>query len=366
MPIYMDIHLVPGVNAEAVAQAHKLDMLIQEHHGCRCMTYWIDEERENVFCLIEAPGKQDIEAMHLQAHGLNPNRIIEVDTAMVKSILGRVHDPDEFVLTESGLKVFVDPSYRIIMICHMADKILLKQTLGTDEAVRLTNLSTTIISNEIRLYGGREVEHDSTAFIASFTSAKDAVECATKMVTEISKLECSGNLQFKVVINGGEPIEKSNDFFGDAFRFGNYMQFIAENGKVTVSSCIKERIAKDNLLMNNRYINLLNEKYEQVIDLLFGTLEENFDDAEFDIDGYCKATMMSKSQLYRKTMEIAGLSPNALIKDFRLTKAKDLMKRRKFNISQITFDSGFTSPSYFTKCFKKKYGIVPMEYLEQV
>jgi AraC-like DNA-binding protein len=52
------------------------------------------------------------------------------------------------------------------------------------------------------------------------------------------------------------------------------------------------------------------------------------------------------------------------LKDFRLEKAKGLMKKQHYNISQITFDSGFASPSYFTKCFKKKYGLLPMAYLD--
>jgi AraC-like DNA-binding protein len=73
---------------------------------------------------------------------------------------------------------------------------------------------------------------------------------------------------------------------------------------------------------------------------------------------------MSNSQLYRKTIQLTGMSPNILLKDFRLEKAKELMKKQHYSIAQITFDSGFTSPSYFTKCFKKKYGLLPMAYLE--
>jgi AraC-like DNA-binding protein len=73
---------------------------------------------------------------------------------------------------------------------------------------------------------------------------------------------------------------------------------------------------------------------------------------------------MSKSQLYRKTISLTGLSPNLFVKEFRLEKAKELMKKQRYTISQITFDSGFTSPSYFTKCFKKKYGLLPMAYLD--
>jgi len=83
MPIYMDVHLVPGVKAKNVAEAHRQDMLHQEGYGCKCMTYWIDERRESIFCLIEAPDKDAVEEMHARAHGLIPNRIIEVSSKVV-------------------------------------------------------------------------------------------------------------------------------------------------------------------------------------------------------------------------------------------------------------------------------------------
>jgi AraC-like DNA-binding protein len=93
-------------------------------------------------------------------------------------------------------------------------------------------------------------------------------------------------------------------------------------------------------------------------------LEDNWQKTEFDLEDYCKAMAMSKSQLYRKTISLTGLSPNLLLKDFRLEKAKELMKKKPYNISQITFESGFSSPSYFTKCFKKKYGLLPVAFLD--
>ena len=57
MPIYMDVHIVPGVKSKDVAEAHRLDLLHQDEYGCKCMTYWIDEGRESIFCLIDAPPK---------------------------------------------------------------------------------------------------------------------------------------------------------------------------------------------------------------------------------------------------------------------------------------------------------------------
>src|SRR5262245_15479302 len=102
MPLFMDIHIIPGVKARDVAEAHRQDMLMQEEHCCTCMTYWIDEERETVFCLIEAPDKDAVVTMHNKAHGGVPHKIIEVNRNLVESFLGRIYDPSNATVTEDG------------------------------------------------------------------------------------------------------------------------------------------------------------------------------------------------------------------------------------------------------------------------
>src|SRR5215212_897421 len=129
MPIYMDVHIVPGVKASGVAEAHRQDLLHQEEYGCKCMTYWIDESRETVFCLIEAPTKEAVIEMHNTAHGLTPNKIIEVNNTVVESFLGRIYDPEEAETTADGLKVFHDPSLRILLVTKINDPVLLQHQL---------------------------------------------------------------------------------------------------------------------------------------------------------------------------------------------------------------------------------------------
>jgi AraC-like DNA-binding protein len=111
---------------------------------------------------------------------------------------------------------------------------------------------------------------------------------------------------------------------------------------------------------------MLSPQDEAILSQLFNKLDENWQNAEFDVDDYCKAMAMSKSQLYRKTISLTGYSPNILLKEYRLERAKELMKKQFYNVAQITFESGFSSPSYFTKCFKKKFGLLPMSYIEML
>jgi AraC-like DNA-binding protein len=363
MPIFMDVHIVPGVKAKDVAEAHRLDLLHQQDHGCNCMTYWIDEARENIFCLIEAPDKYAVEEMHSKAHGLIPNKIIEVNGNLVEAFLGRIYDPPEAQVSTEGLKVFADSSFRVLLVTKTTDPVLLKHQFGDEQAGELLSAYTNIVRKNILQCGGREVEHEGGGFVVSFSSASEAVACALSIRREMPD-PISAEIDLKLAVNAGEPVERSEHLFGETIQFAVNMCRIAKEGKIAIASPVKELIA-DDLFQKERkcFMNLLPQD-EHLLKLLFGKLEENWQDADFDLSDYCNATAMSGSQLYRKTVALTSLPPNSLLKDFRLHKAKELMRKRYYNIAQITFDSGFTSASYFTKCFKKKYGLLPMTYLE--
>ena len=55
MPLYMDIHNLPGATAKDVAEAHSKDLQTQDRHGVRYLRYWVDEAEGKVFCLVDAP-----------------------------------------------------------------------------------------------------------------------------------------------------------------------------------------------------------------------------------------------------------------------------------------------------------------------
>lgn len=363
MPIYMDVHTVPGVKSKDVAEAHRLDLLHQDEYGCKCMTYWIDEERESIFCLIDAPDRQAVKEMHSKAHGLLPNKIIEVNGALVSSFLGRIYDPESAEISDDGLKVFADPSFRILIVTKTTDPNLLRYKLGIEQANGLLESHNNIVRRNILQYGGREVEHEGSGFIISFSSAQKAVACALAIQKNMQDAH-EDAFSFRIALNAGEPVEKSNKLFGDTIQFAENMCSIAGNFQIAIASSVKELVSKDFFQNKIKNFLTLSPQDESLLQLLFSKLEEYWHNADFDIAEYCHSTAMSTSQLYRKTISLTGLSPNTLLKEFRLEKAKDLMRKKHYNIAQITFDSGFTSASYFTKCFKKKYGLLPMTYLE--
>jgi hypothetical protein len=79
MPLYMDHHKnVDGLTAQAVEQAHQKDLEVQDEHGAKYHSYWYNEEKGEIFCLVEAPSEEAAEAVHREAHGLTADEIIEV------------------------------------------------------------------------------------------------------------------------------------------------------------------------------------------------------------------------------------------------------------------------------------------------
>ena len=187
MPIYMDIHQVPGIEAIHAAKAHQMDMKIQHEYHCKCMTYWIDEPRGVVFCLIEAPDKEVVTAMHKNSHGLIPNKIIEVSDELVESFLGRIHDPGDAIVSDDGLPVISESAFRILLVTDITDPVLLRKQFGTEKANELLQKQNTVIRKELSLHGGREVEYTGSGFIASFASASKALACALEIQKSLPK-----------------------------------------------------------------------------------------------------------------------------------------------------------------------------------
>jgi AraC-like DNA-binding protein len=103
----------------------------------------------------------------------------------------------------------------------------------------------------------------------------------------------------------------------------------------------------------------LSKNDEDFLTLLMDSIESAWDNIHLKVDALAKPLGCSKSQLYRKMIAVTGKSPNTFIKEYRLSKALELLLKKNRNISEISYETGFTSPSYFSKCFQKKYGCLP-------
>jgi len=90
-------------------------------------------------------------------------------------------------------------------------------------------------------------------------------------------------------------------------------------------------------------------------------VEENMSDENFGVEQLGDEIGMSRSQLHRKLKALLDQSPNQFIRSFRLHRAHDLLKQQSATASEIAYQVGFSSPSYFTKCFHEQFGYTPSD-----
>lgn len=93
-------------------------------------------------------------------------------------------------------------------------------------------------------------------------------------------------------------------------------------------------------------------------------LEDNYTESELNVEDLGKNMGLSRSQLYRKTKALTNYSPNELLRIVRLQKAMELINTSELSVSEIAYRVGFTSPSYFAKCFKDHYNQSPTDLRE--
>ncbi len=94
------------------------------------------------------------------------------------------------------------------------------------------------------------------------------------------------------------------------------------------------------------------------------SIETHLDDPEYGLDTLCREVSISERQLQRKLKAVANKTPNQLITSVRLHRAKEFLLDHTHNVTEAAYRTGFTSPAYFAKCFKKEFGIKPSHLLK--
>ncbi|GIZ14685.1 hypothetical protein RCZ15_21780 [Capnocytophaga catalasegens] len=95
-------------------------------------------------------------------------------------------------------------------------------------------------------------------------------------------------------------------------------------------------------------------------------VEKHLVNPDLNVDELADSLGLSRSQLYRKIKSLTNYSPNELIRIVRVQQGRQLLLQNTKSISEIAYEIGFSSPSYFTKCFKDFYHESPKDFLERV
>jgi class 3 adenylate cyclase len=245
MPLYMDIHNLPeGATAEDVAKAHAKDMETQKKYGVEYTKYWVNEKAGKVFCLCEAPNAEAAEHVHREAHGLMPDKIIEVQPELAEGFLGGVET------NQAGAAIFPgdgrdagDPGVRTVLFTDVVNSTILTQSLGDEAALALLGVHDTIVRDALSALGGREVKHTGDGIMASFVSPASAIRCAIQIQRELdnhAQKNPERALKVRLGAAAGEPVEQHNDLFGSTVQLAARLCAHAQPEQILVSNAIAE------------------------------------------------------------------------------------------------------------------------------
>lgn len=108
-----------------------------------------------------------------------------------------------------------------------------------------------------------------------------------------------------------------------------------------------------------------NRNDQEFISRLNNEIDKNISESDFSIESLTDKLFISRSNLQRKLKSICGYTPGDYLRTYRLKKAAQLLLQEDARINEVAYNVGFSSPSYFTKCFIKQFGMLPKEFIRK-
>ncbi len=244
-----------------------------------------------------------------------------------------------------------------------------------------------LIDKQVKEYNGNEVQYYEETFTVTFNGPSKAVLCSMELVKELTNINIDINIGIQIrecyadhcisqetetiaatLLKQSEPNQVlltqtvKNLLVGVDLIF-NYSKtiFDASSGESIILFSVFEP-------RNEQFKNIpgnIDYRNSALMDTILQTINANLSNEYFGVEMLCGEIGVSERQLQRKLKTISTKSPSQLIASMRLNLAKELILTTDDTISEIAFKTGFSNPSYFSKCFKKEFSIRPSELNSQ-
>ncbi|SNR16936.1 alpha/beta fold hydrolase [Tenacibaculum jejuense] len=250
------------------------------------------------------------------------------------------------------------------------------------------NTTDKFLHEIVRNYGGSIVCSGEESFIVAFEVSGKAVKGAVALQENLK----SSNIQSRIGLCMKEALRKEEvslckedkDYLklilskvginqvlvsqgikyllsGIAFEFIKETSIFNTNTQDICTFYKVERISqKPNLKKEKLSLHKLNS--DSFVGDIFKIIHQHIEDDSFGIEKLSKSMGVSQRQLQRKIKELTKKSPTQLITSIRLKKAKETLISNDYTIAEVAFKFGFSTPSYFTRCFKKEFGVNPTTF----
>jgi AraC-like DNA-binding protein len=363
MPLYIDFHELDDFNEntlEELKQGHKLDLAVQEKYNVQYKHYYISKDNKKAYCVMEGPNRESCEAVHREAHGFLACNIVEVELNQYGAILGLPKcDIDGMNLNEDGT---MDSGFRTILLINTLPSASTEPNDTIQFSVYFTeylNELKAVLSN----YGGRELTTGKSETSYAFTSCMNALRCSIALRERITLLnnrlrDKKVRFETTIVLDAGEPVTRNDKFFGDTLQLARRLSHRGKDGDIVISSCVHEHAQPP----AQAHLKITGSEDERFINCIMAILEHKLKDDNFNVMELTERAGISRPQLYRKIHNLFDQSPNHLIHEMRLRESVRLIHKKFGNISEIAYEVGYNNPSYFAKCFLKRFGMLPSSY----
>jgi ligand-binding sensor domain-containing protein/AraC-like DNA-binding protein len=162
------------------------------------------------------------------------------------------------------------------------------------------------------------------------------------------------------------PIRIAPPFYASAWAYCLYFLLIVGLGFAVIhyyilrkSSSTSEQPGASSLVP---LPDVMNPQDEAFINKVAQIIENNLDNSEFSVEDICTTLGMSRSVFFNKLKNLTGLPPVEFIRNLRIQRAAQLLESNEYLVKEVSYMVGISDIKYFTKCFKKQFGVTPQEY----
>jgi len=248
------------------------------------------------------------------------------------------------------------------------------------------------IKEVVEQYRGKILRSKKNTFVATFEGPSKAVHCSVDLTEFIRYMEA----ELAIFIHIREiPVEEIHIECSEAEQFVQAMLSVTKAGQIQLTQTVKnllsgagfnfstpkvminpvtkapislvaiidEEGSEKSLFSDNK--NREYPKNDSLLESVLHCIDRYLGEESFGVESLCKEIGLSERQLQRKLKAITNKSPIQLISSVRLYRAKELLLNTGSNITEIAFQTGFSSSSYFSKRFKQEFGYSPTVYVEK-
>ncbi len=346
MPLYIDLHIDKNLTLDVVKQCHVADKAVQEKFGVRYLQILLNQPQGYLFCLVEGPDKESCAKVHQEAHGSIACNILEITQSdFIALLAGKKKDIADFTLNPDGT---LDTGNRAIL------------SIGILGTVKNLQLAKEIANGVLKQNAGWRVDSKGYGLTTVFGSCRMAVEAGISIGQKI--VESGIAVEVRMGVDMGPPLEERGNFFEYVSRAAGQLSFIASHG-MTIIAPKAMQLYDGDAKAAAKELKMISPSEEKFLRQVMACTEKIWDTAGITMVAFARELGMSKSQLDRKLKVLTGFAPNEFIREYRLRKAISLMEDGTMNIAEITMAIGFGNPSYFTKCFRKRFAKSPSDFM---